>query len=421
MGKKVKFSFDLVISDEKKEMATNETTNPQMLVERPDNITALVSLARARRKRKFILGLVIIGILLVGLGGYGIAHKGKTDKVIEAPPQVEGPTQEEQKPQIQEPMDDKIPTVEIIDTQDKGLLEGDMVELSDLVNGESSPCEGLSERINLFPTYPEIRNFIENGFYYELDKVVEDGIFKLEFVAATGVANNPQLLLNIYVDDEELVAQNDKIEVFAYCLDKETYDTSIRNYGQWNAYGVQDEYDSHLYHVTLPSGSFLAGETWVVFDMTKIRMGSRETEWKEFQVGLKEMIRVPRQIAFFPTCGIDTDGLEFVSDTKTYKLYWTEVAYDDTDLVFFFDYEDVYNENANGATEWEQFNDFIQEVTLEVNGVEYKVDPNARPYINMSDDRDNLYYYVYATFPGVKDLYIESVIVKYRDIAYRLR
>ena len=71
MSKKVKFSFDLVISDEKKEMATNETTNPQMLVERPDNITALASLARARRKRKFILGLVIIGILLVGLGGYG--------------------------------------------------------------------------------------------------------------------------------------------------------------------------------------------------------------------------------------------------------------------------------------------------------------------------------------------------------------
>ena len=53
---------------------------------------------------------------------------------------------------------------------------------------------------------------------------------------------------------------------------------------------------------------------------------------------------------------------------------------------------------------------------------DYKVNPDAIPYINMTEDRDNVQYYVYAEFPGVKDVVgIKDVIVKYRDVEYRLR
>ena len=59
---------------------------------------------------------------------------------------------------------------------------------------------------------------------------------------------------------------------------------------------------------------------------------------------------------------------------------------------------------------------------MEIDGVEYKVNPDARPYINMTEDRDNVQYYVYAEFPGVKDVVnIKEVIVKYRDVEYKLR
>lgn len=432
MGKKVRFSFDLVISDEKKEVAVKESENTEIVSPNTGDVIVPGSARRAKRKKRFTIGLIMVGILLLGLGTYGIIRQGTADKVIKEPPkyEVQEPQVQEpqvQEPQVQEPEKDKDTTVEVVDTPVEGLLDNEMIELSDLVDGENSPCEDLSERLNQFPTYPETRSIMESGYYYELDNVVEDGIFKLEFVAATGFENNPMLLLNVYINDDEIVAQNDKIEVFAYCLDQETYDkemndNSIEGYGQWNAYGVQDKNDPHLYRVTLPSGSFLAGGTWVVFDMTTIRIGSKETEWKEYKVSLKEMIKVPYHIAFYPSLGISTDGLEFKSDTKTYKLYWTQIAYDLTDLVFFYDFDDVYYDEKVVGSDWEQFNTFIKEVILEVNGVEYRVNPDARPYINMTEDRDNLYYYVYAEFPGIKDVVgIKEVIVKYRDVEYRLR
>ena len=430
MGKRVKFSLDLVISDDKKEVEVKEAENTEIVPQNTGNIIVPGSAKRTKRKKLFTIGVVIVGILLLGLGTYGIIRQGTVDQVIEEPPKYEVQEPQVQEPQIQEPQVQEPQVqepqvqepVRILDAQDPELRKSGMVEYSDLVDGESSPCESLNDRLNFFPTDPKTRSIMESGYYYELDNVVEDGIFKLEFVAASGYADNPMLLLNVYVDDEELVAQNDKIEVFAYCLDKEYYDNEIDHYGQWNAYGVQDKNDPHLYRVTLPSGSHLSGNTWVVFDMTTIRFGTRDTEWKEYQVNLKEMIKVPYHIAFYPTLGISTEGLEFKSDTKTYKLYWTHIAHDLTDLVFFYDFDDVYYDEKVVGNDGVQFGRFIKEVVLEIDGVEYKVNPDARPYINMTEDRDNVQYYVYAEFPGVKDVVgIKEVIVKYRDVEYKLR
>lgn len=435
MSKRVKFSLDLMISDDKKEVEVKEAENTDIVPQNTGNIIVPGSAKRTKRKKLFTIGVVIVGILLLGLGTYGIIRQGTVDQVIEEPPKYEVQEPQVQEPQIQEPQVQEPQVqepqvqepVRILDAQDPELRKSGMVEYSDLVDGESSPCDDLNDRLNFFPTDPETRSIMESGYYYELDNVVEDGIFKLEFVAASGYADDPRLLLNVYVDDEEIIAQNDKIQVFAYCLDQETYDkemndNSIEGYGQWDAYGVQDKNDPHLYRVTLPSGSFLAGGTWVVFDMTTIRFGTRDTEWKEYQVNLKEMIKVPYHIAFYPTLGISTEGLEFKSDTKTYKLYWTHIAHDLTDLVFFYDFDDVYYDEKIVGNDGTQFSNFIKEVVLEINGVEYKVNPDARPYINMTEDRDNVQYYVYAEFPGVKDVVgIKEVIVKYRDVEYKLR
>lgn len=430
MGKKIRFSFDLVISDEKKEVAVKESENTEIVFQNTGNVILPGSVRRTKRKKLFTMGLVMVSILLLGLGVFGIVRQGNTDKDIKEPPEIEVQEPQVQEPQVQEPQVQEPQVqepVRILAATDPELRKSGMVEYSDLVDGESRPCADLNDKLNFFPTNPETRSIMESGYYYEMYDEVEDGIFTLEFVAATGYADDPRLLLNIYVDDEEIVAQNDKIQVFAYCLDQETYDkemndNSIEGYGQWNAYGVQDKNDPHLYRVTLPSGSFLAGGNQVVFDMTTIRFGTRDTEWKEYQVNLKEMIKVPYHIAFYPTLGISTDGLEFKSDTKTYKLYWTHIAHDLTDLVFFYDFDTVYYDEKVVGNDGVQFGRFIKEVILEIDGVEYKVNPDAIPYINMTDDKDNVQYYVYAEFPGVKDVVgIKEVIVKYRDIEYRLR
>jgi hypothetical protein len=216
MGKKVRFSFDLVISDEKKEVAVKESENTEIVSPNTGDVIVPGSARRTKRKKLFTMGVVMVSILLLGLGAFGIVRQGNTNKVIKEPPEIEvqEPQVQEpqvQEPQVQEPEKDKDTTVEVVDTPVEGLLDNEMIELSDLVDGENSPCEDLSERLNQFPTYPETRSIMESGYYYELDNVVEDGIFILEFVGATGFENNPMLLMNVYINDDEIVAQNDKI------------------------------------------------------------------------------------------------------------------------------------------------------------------------------------------------------------------
>ncbi len=411
MNKNVKFSMDVSIAEEKREMAAEEAARTEVVPESPLNTIIPGSAKRARKKRLFTIGLVIVGMLLSGLGGYGMAcyihgNEGKEDRGL-----FGGNDKEDEYREVD--------SDGIIDARQDSALEDGIYEY-ETIDRAQGPQEKVNARIDQFPTDETTRAIIDRGFYYELDTVLEDGIFKMELVGTTGDMYNPVMLLNIYVDDEEIVAQNDKIEVYAYCLGVEAYENNIADYGQWNAYGEQDAENPHLYHVTLPSGIWLSGGTPVIFDMTTIRLGSQMSPWKSYDVSMKTRLMIPYTTAYFPCWIIDNTGLPFETDTKTYELHRTNLGYYESSLLFQYDYEDE-SETNSGESDLRQWYRFINEVILEVNGVEYRVDPGNKGYINMWEDGGEVYYYVYSGFSGITDAEIESVIVKYKDTAYRLR
>jgi len=368
------------------------------------------NLKEARKKKILTIGLVIAGMLLSGLGGYGIATYVYRSETVGGK-EEKGFFSWNDKEEHQE----EDTATDIIDMREDCALE-DGVYFFETVDRKQGTNNSVSQRLSEFPTDATTREIIDRGFYYELDNVVEDGIFKLELVGATGDTYSPMLLLNIYVDDEEIVAQNDNMQVFAYCLGEEVYNNQLAYYGQWDAYGKQDENNPHLYHVTLPSGIWLNDGTPVVFDMTRIRLGSQQSEWREYDVDLKTTVNIPYGVAFFPCWVIENSGLEFKTDTRTYELCRTNLGFYSTSLEFHFDIEEE-SDKSSGESEIRQWYRFINEVILEVNGVEYKVDSGIKGTINTSGD----YYYSHPKFPGITDDEIESVIVKYRDTAYRIK
>ncbi len=374
MNKRIKFSVDFVISDEKKELvlkeaentelATNEFVNTELVASNSGNIIIPRGTKRKRRKKLFTIGLVIVGMLLAVFWGYGIATR------------------------------------------------------EDTIN-DFAPVE-MSERLTNFPTDDIARAIMERGYYYELDNVVKDGSFKMELVAATGETYTPLMLLNIHVDSKEIIAQYDKIEVFAYCLEQSTYDNDRQSYSQWKAYGVQDEVDPHVYHVTLPVGSDLSTSYEpVVFDMTKIRFESDTIGWVEYDVSLKETLSIPYYLAFYPGYVIPNTSYKLQSDTITYELSWIDIGYYESRLEFSYDVEESFGGAPNYFSDYSQFYTFIQKVVLEINGVEYRVDSRFYPTINKTEDGRE--FYVNVPFPGVVEDEIKSMIVKYRDVEYRLQ
>lgn len=410
MGKKVKFNLDFVISDDKKEPALKETENTELVASNNGNTIIPRGTKRKRRKKLFTIGLVVVGMVIVFLGGYALGNQGKDVKPMEIV------------------VDNRVEVVPEESVPEKVIPEEsvaeDVIYDSTPVVQKQDPKGEMSERLANFPVEDEIvRKIMKRGYYYELDHVAEDGIFKMELVAATGESYTPVMLLNIHVEDEELIAKYDKIEVYAYCLDQSTYNNDIRSYSQWNAYGVQDEVDPHVYHVTFPAGIFLSTSIEpVVFDMTKIRMVSESAGETEYDVSLKQTLNIPYNVAitaFYPGYEIPNTSYKFTSDTITYDLSWIEIGYYSSSLEFSYDVEESLGEAPNYLNDYRQYYKFIEEVILEINGVEYRVDSSLSSTINKTEDKKE--FYVWAPFPGVVEDEIKSLVVKYRDTAYRIK
>lgn len=410
MGKKVKFNLDFVISDDKKELALKETENTELVASNNGNTIIPRGTKRKRRKKLFTIGLVVVGMVIVFLGGYALGNQGKDVKPMEIV------------------VDNRVEVVPEESVPEKVIPEEsvaeDVIYDSTPVVQKQDPKGEMSERLANFPVEDEIvRMIMKRGYYYELDNVVEDGIFKMELVAATGESYTPMMLLNIHVEDEELIAKYDKIEVYAYCLDQPTYNNDIRSYSQWNAYGVQDEEDPHVYHVTFPAGIFLSTSIEpVVFDMTKIRMVSESAGETEYDVSLKQTLNIPYNVAvtaFYPGYEIPNTSYKFTSDTITYDLSWIEIGYYSSNLEFSYDVEESLGEAPNYLNDYRQYYKFIEEVILEINGVEYRVDSSVSSTINKTEDKKE--FYVWAPFPGVVEDEIKSMVVKYRDTEYKIR
>lgn len=409
MGKKVKFNLDFVISDDKKELALKETENTELVASNNGNTIIPRGTKRKRRKKLFTIGLVVVGMVIVFLGGYALGNQGKDVKPMEIV------------------VDNRVEVVPEESVPEKVIPEEsvaeDVIYDSTPVVQKQDPKGEMSERLANFPVEDEIvRRIMKRGYYYELDHVAEDGIFKLELVAATGESSMPIMLLNIHVEDEELIAKYDEIQVFAYVLDQSTYDNDIRSYIQWDAYGVQDDVDPHVYHVTMPSGNFLSGSIEpVVFDMTEIRLGSDTTGWTEYDVSLKQTLNMTYNVAvtaFYPGYELPHTSYKFQSDTIEYELSWIDIGYYSSSLEFSYDVEESLGGAPDYLNDYRQYYKFIEEVILEINGVEYRVDSSLYPTIMQTEDKKELY--VWAPFPGVLEDEIKSMVVKYRDTEYRI-
>lgn len=396
MNKNIKLNLDVSVLDEKKEMAKVNEKGTEMIPQQNDNMIIPGSAKKARRKKGLVIGLVIAGMLFTGLVGYGLGRMGNKERpVVQKDKEVSK-------------------DVDIIDVTEDDAWE-DGIYVFETMDRAQGPNQAVSQSLNEFPTDSVTKEIIDRGYYYELDNVVEDGIFKLELVGATGDTRKPMLLLNIYVDDEKIIANNDKIQVFAYCLGEQAYKTQLAHYGQWDAYGKQSAENPHLYQVTLPSGIWLNDGNPVVFDMTKIRLGSQQTAWQEYEVSLKTIVDIPYGLAFFPVYQIYNSGLEFTTDTRTYRLVWTDLGYYESTLEIHFDPEE--SNSSSSDSEKRLWYDFINDFILEVNGVEYKVNPSDKGILTYADGE----YYSHPGFPGITDDEIESVIVKYGDTAYKIK
>lgn len=267
---------------------------------------------------------------------------------------------------------------------------------------------------------------VDKGYYDEVNMIGEDERFQVNIVGVTGDVQSPIIVFDIRVKDEKIYAGNDKIQIEAYCLGKEQYEYELVGYATNEAYGVRDAEDESLYHVSFPGNIWLTNGGTTIIDVCRISLGTQTTIWKDYEVDLQYELQVPVDV-FYSTEHIYHDGLEFAYNGYTYRLYHVIIGYYQTEVIFRYDCEERSSETVSpglgvGRSELRDWYDFINELVLEIDGVEYKVTTENKGYPWYENDPgEGEYYHVHPIFPGIEHERIESVIIRCGDIEYKLK
>lgn len=264
---------------------------------------------------------------------------------------------------------------------------------------------------------------VDSGFYSDLNQVMEDELFTAQVVGVSGDTQNAMVALDIYVKDSKLTEGRDKIQVSAYCMSRETYENELASYAPWEAYGVQDEENKNLYHVSLRTGIWLADGQESVLEIVQIRLGSQKIIWDSYDVSIKFDLQVGTD-AFYPVQYIYYEDQELKCDDITYDLIYVLAGYYHTEVIFRCTDLEKFTTNGmrkdTGASIYETWIQFIDQLVLVVDGVEYKVNPEYKSF-PCYESEEGGYYHMHPLFPGFEFDKASNVELRFGDEVVKVK
>lgn len=294
---------------------------------------------------------------------------------------------------------------------------------------------------------------VEEGCLYEVGKTVSDGIFQTNFIAVTGDEQTPKLLLDIYVNDDTIAAENDIIGVCAYTLGVQQYENELDQYGTCDALAYRDENNPNLYHASIVGASAWVnfGEEFVL-DVSRIILDIDEkvTEQDKLQSNLpgydlhhflyeepytieethmEFRLTIPSGI-FHDIQYCDFDPMIFSCNGIDYQLFYAEYGAYRTDLYFRFVHEG--SGLTAGMTDYREIEETLQKAWIEfVSGLVLTVD--GKDYVLSEENRGYVWYdtegesgekhlsYVSPSFPAIDYANAQSVTLSFGNETFTLK
>lgn len=247
---------------------------------------------------------------------------------------------------------------------------------------------------------------IEEGYLHEVDKVLSEGEFEVNFKAVTGDWSYPKLLFEVKVNDASL-EDYDRIELEAYILGIEQYHNEIDNYATCIGYGQQDATNKDIYVVNMDGPmTWIVNEEEFIVDIRKITFQGQDLLTKEYDVNMVCQHSVPMQ-EFRPAIQenhyekpIYYEGVTYLVRVGVYGMYDSQVCMgfdylesdllkeiakergiDDVTQISFYDVEEVFVEN------WHAMG---RDAILVVDGKEYRALPDNDQFYPYCDTKVEL-------------------------------
>lgn len=273
----------------------------------------------------------------------------------------------------------------------------------------------------------------EQGYFYEANKTGTDGAFRVDFIGVTGDDRTAKMFFDIYVDETVDVTDKDEMRVWVSTYGTKTGDNSDwMEYGPFPAYGVKDEENDHLYHVTRIDGTVrMENDTPMLVQVKAIEFCVDTPQAEHYDVNIEFSMNVPAE-ALVPAVFEYHGGLLFEHETNNYYLNYVTFGVFRTDLNIVFDYDgeslegqytDTYELETLLQEPWRQF---ISEVTLVVDGVEHKVKESDLGYGFIWYDKEGEAghpnrCYVNPQFPIIDHANAKEITIQWSDTVYKLK
>ena len=280
---------------------------------------------------------------------------------------------------------------------------------------------------------------IEEGYYYEIGQTVEEDIFKIELVGMSGDEDNPVLMFDIYVKDEEIAEKYDILCIEFCALGVEQYENQKDTYGTHIVYAEKSETVSNRYY-----GAGKCSPAWVgngkttVVGIESIRAEisgfktDDENRSESFELDMEFSFTAPeyclkstKYVYYANNDYFFTDEIEDEDRVVKYKLEDVDFGSYSSKIDVNF-VEQVANDNGfvdvlTLHSEWETF---AADIVLVVDGAEYNCTDCGFTYGDVNEDglctlEDN--YGMWVEFPGISYYGVQSIEIKCGDEVYTLK
>ncbi len=270
---------------------------------------------------------------------------------------------------------------------------------------------------------------IDEGHYCEVGQDITDGGFTVMLDSVTGDRSSPKLLFEVTVNDEELAAKNDRLHLFAYILDEDTYQNRLDEYGMWDAWGEKDPEVNNMYHVCMDGpATFMINNADVLAAVKQISFPSDPVNHKfDYDVDMEFRFTVPEQ-ALKETAYEYYDDITISSGNVDYELFYAEFGAYDSLLKVKYDF--LGTDLAGGETDYYQvadkfdndWHELAGNFILTVDGVEYAPKEMGYSYCDTEGEAfDAGKCSTWMTFPSVDFTSAESVTLTVNGQVYDLK
>lgn len=270
---------------------------------------------------------------------------------------------------------------------------------------------------------------IDQGHYCEIGQDQSDGAFTVLLDSVTGDQSAPKLLFEVTVNDEELAEKNDRLHLFAYVLNEDTYLNRLDEYAMCDGWGEKDPEVSNMYHVCMDGPSaFMINEEEVIAAVKQISFESDPANRQfDYDVNMEFRFTVPHQ-ALKETHSEYYYGIDLLDNGIDYDLFYAEFGSYDSLLKVKYDF--LGTDLAGGATDYYEVIDkfdsywhrFAGSFVLCVDGVEYEPKELGYSYCDTEGEAfEPGQCSTWMTFPSIDYTGAESITLLVNGESYTLK